>query len=88
MLRAEINELLTRTGPGTPMGALFRQYWIPAMLAEELPDLPNDLREVAVEQLAVIGPPLPGGEVYTDDIAPVEWLIDKSIVDYAAGADD
>ena len=25
--------------------------------------------------------------VYTDDKAPVEWLIDKSIVEYAAGAD-
>ena len=29
-------------------------------------------------------PPLRGGDVYTDDKAPVEWLIDKSIVDYAA----
>ena len=28
-------------------------------------------------------PPLPGGEVYTDDDAPVEWLIDRSIVEYA-----
>ena len=33
---------------------------------------------------ARIGPPLAGGDVYTDDKAPVEWLIDKSIVDYAA----
>jgi phenylpropionate dioxygenase-like ring-hydroxylating dioxygenase large terminal subunit len=37
MLRAEQNELLTRTGPGTPMGQLFRSYWLPALLAEELP---------------------------------------------------
>ena len=29
--------------------------------------------------------PLNGGAVYTDDKAPVEWLIDKSIVEYAAG---
>ena len=28
-----------------------------------------------------------GGAVYTDDRAPVEWLIDESIVDYAAGGD-
>ena len=28
-------------------------------------------------------PRLPGGEVYTDDKAPVEWLIDKSILGYA-----
>jgi spermidine synthase len=29
--------------------------------------------------------PLAGGEVFTDDRAPVEWLIDTSIVSYAAG---
>ena len=29
-------------------------------------------------------PSLPGGEVYTDDRAPVEWLIDASIVQVAA----
>ena len=33
MLRKEVNELLTQTDSGTPMGELFRQYWIPAMLA-------------------------------------------------------
>jgi phthalate 4,5-dioxygenase oxygenase subunit len=38
MLRKEQNELLTRTGPGTPMGALFRSYWLPAMMASELPE--------------------------------------------------
>ncbi len=26
-----------------------------------------------------------GGTVYTDDKAPVEWLVDKSIIDYAEG---
>ena len=31
-----------------------------------------------------LAPALEGGEVYTDDRAPVEWLVDKSIVDYAA----
>ncbi|WP_231514727.1 Rieske 2Fe-2S domain-containing protein [Mycobacterium sp. URHB0044] len=49
VLRADINELLTRTGPGTPMGELFRQYWIPAMLAEELPE--NDCPPVRVKLL-------------------------------------
>ena len=29
-------------------------------------------------------PRLPGGEVYTDDRAPVEWLIDRAILGYAA----
>src|ERR687898_3041580 len=31
------NELLTRTGPGTPCGELMRRYWQPAALSEELP---------------------------------------------------
>src|SRR5260221_13476144 len=38
MLTQEMNELLTRTGPGTPMGELFRRYWIPALLDSELPE--------------------------------------------------
>jgi phthalate 4,5-dioxygenase oxygenase subunit len=37
MLRKEQNDLLTQTGPGTPMGEFFRRHWIPALLAEELP---------------------------------------------------
>jgi phthalate 4,5-dioxygenase oxygenase subunit len=37
MLRAEENEYVTRVGPGTPMGGLMRQYWVPAMLSSELP---------------------------------------------------
>src|SRR6202049_1183202 len=40
MLKPEHNEFVTRTGPGTPMGALLRRYWIPFLLTEELPD-PN-----------------------------------------------
>jgi hypothetical protein len=31
--------------------------------------------------------PLAGGSVWTDDRAPVEWLVDGSIVSYAAGED-
>ena len=30
--------MLTRTGPGTPMGDLFRRFWIPVMLSSELPE--------------------------------------------------
>jgi phthalate 4,5-dioxygenase oxygenase subunit len=42
MFSREENEYLTRVGPATPMGALFRRYWIPALLSEEiaLPDSP------------------------------------------------
>lgn len=38
MLVKEKNDLLTQTGPETPMGHLFRCYWIPALLASELPE--------------------------------------------------
>jgi phenylpropionate dioxygenase-like ring-hydroxylating dioxygenase large terminal subunit len=50
MLKPEVNDLLTQTGPGTPMGELFRQYWIPALLAEELPE--DDCAPVRVKLLS------------------------------------
>ena len=37
MLTAEENQVLTRTGPATPMGRVFRHYWMPALLSRELP---------------------------------------------------
>jgi phenylpropionate dioxygenase-like ring-hydroxylating dioxygenase large terminal subunit len=36
-MNAEQNRTLTQTGPGTPMGELFRRYWLPVLLASELP---------------------------------------------------
>ncbi|NIF87239.1 Rieske 2Fe-2S domain-containing protein [Burkholderia sp. Cy-637] len=36
MLRKEQNDLLTQTGAGKPMGELFRRYWLPALLSEEV----------------------------------------------------
>ncbi|MFC0527509.1 aromatic ring-hydroxylating dioxygenase subunit alpha [Phytohabitans kaempferiae] len=50
MLTRELNELLTQTGPGTPMGELFRRYWLPALLAEELPE--DDCAPVRVKLLS------------------------------------
>jgi phenylpropionate dioxygenase-like ring-hydroxylating dioxygenase large terminal subunit len=50
MLKQEINELLTQTGHGTPTGDLFRRYWLPALLAEELPE--NDAPPVRVKILS------------------------------------
>jgi phenylpropionate dioxygenase-like ring-hydroxylating dioxygenase large terminal subunit len=38
MLSREENELITRVGPGTPMGNALRRYWIPALLSREIPD--------------------------------------------------
>jgi len=37
MLSSESNETLTRVAPGSAMGSLFRQFWQPALLSEELP---------------------------------------------------
>lgn len=31
-------DLITHTGPDTPMGSLMRRYWIPFLLSEELPE--------------------------------------------------
>jgi phthalate 4,5-dioxygenase oxygenase subunit len=42
MLIQEENELIAHVGPGTPMGNLFREYWLPAMLSEELPSADSD----------------------------------------------
>ena len=36
MLSTEQNDLITRTGPGTPAGKLMRCYWQPAALVDEL----------------------------------------------------
>jgi len=38
MLSIEDNEKITKTGPGTPMGELFRRFWVPALLSSELPE--------------------------------------------------
>ena len=38
MLTHAQNEMLTQTGPATPMGALFRRFWIPVLLSKELPE--------------------------------------------------
>ena len=42
MLTREDNVLVTTTGPGTPLGAVMRRYWVPVALSHELsePDGP------------------------------------------------
>lgn len=44
---------------------------------------PPDLASLARTEAVQLGPPLPGGQVYTDDRAPIEQLIDGSLIDYA-----
>ena len=53
MLVKEQNDTLTLTGAGTPMGQLFRAYWIPALLASELaePDCPPVRVQLLSEKL-------------------------------------
>ncbi|HLG73499.1 MAG TPA: Rieske 2Fe-2S domain-containing protein [Chloroflexota bacterium] len=38
MLPTELNDLITKTDPGTPGGNLLRRYWLPALLSEEIPE--------------------------------------------------
>ena len=54
-----------------------------ARLRANLGALPAPLRPQAREAAAALEPRLPGGEVYTDDRAPVEWLVDSSLLEYA-----
>ena len=49
MLTRVETEFLTRTDRGTPMGDLFRRYWHPFILKEELPE--NDGPPVRVRLL-------------------------------------
>ena len=53
-MRKDENELLTRVGPGTPMGTLFRQYQIPVLLSNELEpgDPPKRVRLLGKDLIA------------------------------------
>jgi phthalate 4,5-dioxygenase oxygenase subunit len=50
MLKKELNDLVTQTGPGTAMGNLFRRYWLPALMSEQLPG--PDCEPVRLELLS------------------------------------
>src|SRR5207248_6766233 len=39
MLSKQDNDYMCKVGPGTPMGNLMRQYWIPALMSRGLPSL-------------------------------------------------
>ena len=56
MLNRSDNETVCRVGPGTPMGRLMREYWIPALPSRELPALDGDPVRVLLlgEQLIVL----------------------------------
>jgi len=54
-----------------------------ARLRANLESLPAPLRPEGRRAAAALEPRLSGGEVYTDDHAPVEWLVDSSLLEYA-----
>ncbi len=55
MLSKQDNELLTRVGPGTPMGDLMREYWVPALPSAEFdaPDSPPKRMRLLGENLVM-----------------------------------
>jgi len=44
MLSKEDNERFTRVGPGTPMGEVFRRYWLPVGITSDLGARPKKVR--------------------------------------------
>jgi phthalate 4,5-dioxygenase oxygenase subunit len=46
MLSREDNEMLCRVGPGTPMGHLMRQYWIPCLPSSEFPEPDGEVKRM------------------------------------------
>lgn len=48
MLTVEDNLFLTQIGPGTPMGELFRQYWLPVLMSSELPQPDGPAKRVRI----------------------------------------
>jgi len=53
MLTQNDNELMCRTGPGTPMGEYLRRFWIPALVSDEIPepDCPPIRTKILSEEL-------------------------------------
>jgi len=53
MLTQEQNDALTQIGPGTPMGAVLRNYWYPVAFTRELDEFPVKRTRVLGEDFAV-----------------------------------
>jgi len=57
-----------------------------AAIATGASRIPTPLAPLAQTVAGRVGPPLRGGQIFTDDRAPVEWLTDLAILRYAIGA--
>src|SRR5919106_1717185 len=53
MLSEELNEKLTRVGPGTPMGELMRRYWHPIAAMSQLDENPTKAVRLLGEDLVL-----------------------------------
>jgi spermidine synthase len=60
----------------------------PESLGPAVTRLPPDLQPRARADAEIAAPGLHGGSVYTDDKAPVEWLVDTSLVQVATEGDE
>ena len=75
MLSTQENELLTKVGPGTPMGEFLRRFWLPALLSDELPQADGD----PVSLIAAVYASYEKGEPELSDLYSrrLQALIDK-----------
>jgi spermidine synthase len=71
-----------RTEPTNTLLAASRTPITAQALRASAPVLPAELRPTALASAARLAPALGRGPVYTDDLAPVEWLVDESIIGY------
>jgi spermidine synthase len=55
----------------------------PEKMRQAAADKPVEFSNLAALKASSLGPPFPSDTVYTDDRAPVEWLIDRAIIGYA-----
>ena len=67
MLSKADTEFLCRIGPGTPMGDLFRQYWLPAIQSDELPE-----RDGAPLRVRLLGEDLIGFRSSTGEVGLIQ----------------
>jgi phenylpropionate dioxygenase-like ring-hydroxylating dioxygenase large terminal subunit len=67
VLSKQDNEALTRVGPGTLMGNLMRQYWIPAFKSDEL-----DSPDCAPQRLRLLGEDLIGFRVTSGAVGIIQ----------------
>jgi phenylpropionate dioxygenase-like ring-hydroxylating dioxygenase large terminal subunit len=63
VLSKQDNEILTRVGPGTPMGNLLRRFWVPAFLSLEVPESDSPPVRVRILGEDLVGFRATGGAV-------------------------